>query len=71
SGLSVLVELGPGTPAEQVAKHAERIGIGIVPLNRYCESAGTGRNALVIGYAEPTLEQIEEGLVEVFSGTRS
>ncbi|MEM6532956.1 MAG: PLP-dependent aminotransferase family protein [Myxococcota bacterium] len=64
SGLSVVVDL-VGESADEVLGRGRNVGVGAVKLQRY---GSTRRNALIIGYAAPSLEQLEEGLELLFGG---
>jgi len=62
SGLSAIVDVDPNISAEKLAMNALKRGILVTPISRYMMDQSKPRNALVVGYAAPTLQDIEFGL---------
>lgn len=63
SGLHGVVEMnGAGSRAKDVAARAEQNGILIPPIERYNFRGKLKRNALVLGYAAHTTEEIRKGI---------
>lgn len=58
SGLSALIELDPKHSAQAISERLSHEGIIIPPLDRYDVRKQTAVNALVCGYAEPSLKQL-------------
>lgn len=62
SGLHVVVELGNNISAIRLAAAAAAEGIQVEPLSRYDIDKPLLDNAMVLGYAQPSLNQIREGI---------
>jgi len=62
SGLSGLIELPSEIPAKEVSFGLREKGILIPEVGRYVAGQTKARNALVCGYAEPSLKKLEKGL---------
>ncbi|MEM7701536.1 MAG: PLP-dependent aminotransferase family protein [Pseudomonadota bacterium] len=62
SGLSGLIELPSSIPANEVSMRLRDKGVLIPEVGRYVAGQMNARNALVCGYAEPSLKRLEMGL---------
>ncbi len=62
SGLSGLIELPSAIPAKEISSRLREEGILIPDVGRYVAEEGQARNALVCGYAEPSLTKLEKGM---------
>jgi len=62
SGLSALLEIQEPFKAAEVSKDLERLGILIPCVSRYDINLAQSRNALILGYAQPSIEQISKGI---------
>ncbi|MEO0464618.1 MAG: PLP-dependent aminotransferase family protein [Pseudomonadota bacterium] len=62
SGLSGLIELPATVSAAEISARLEGQEILIPDVKKYVVGEAKQRNALVCGYAEPTLKQIDQGL---------
>lgn len=71
SGLSALVQVDEEVSADALSRRAAERGILVPALSRYSftKTSTIRRNALVVGYAEPRLEALEEGLRETLGAT--
>lgn len=67
SGLSVLMHLCNEVTANTLSDQARRQGILLMPVDRYAVTKAARRNAIVLGYAEPTLAKIVKGLETVLA----
>ncbi|MEP3891554.1 MAG: PLP-dependent aminotransferase family protein [Hellea sp.] len=66
SGLSVLLRLGDKISARRISKEASEQGILIPAIGRYDFNKSVKDDALIFGYAEPSLKQIQLGLRTIF-----
>lgn len=62
SGLHVVVELDGNICASSLAQAAASQGVQVVPVSRYRIGETQRDNTLVLGYAEPSLTQIRQGI---------
>jgi len=62
SGLHAVLQLGDNLNATKLAQQAATQGIQILPLSRYAVAKPPSDNALVVGYAQPSLEQLLQGI---------
>ncbi len=65
SGLSAMIRLRSKKKASAVADAARKIGIWIPSVARYAVGSRTPDDALIAGYAEPSVEAITSGLHSV------
>lgn len=73
SGLSALVELPPANDAQEVSRALEKQGILVPSLARYAFDNKPISNALVFGYAQPSLEELAKAtraIVDHLAGSR-
>ena len=68
SGLNALVRLRPNQSAAALCSYALAQGVHAHPLSRYSLAADDDA-AIVVGYAEPSREQIRSGLIRLFGET--
>ena len=66
SGLNVLIEFDGDISAENLQEFAASEGILFQGLSRYFSSGATVSNSIVMGYAAPSLDEIEHGLDVLF-----
>ena len=62
SGLNALVELGTNHSATTLSNEAKKRGVIVQPLQRYTLGKDKNNNSLIIGYAKPTIEEIQNGV---------
>jgi GntR family transcriptional regulator/MocR family aminotransferase len=62
SGLDALLQLDSALSATSVADRASLQGVKVVPIARYAGQRGVADNALVLGYAALSDEQITRGI---------
>lgn len=62
SGLSALLEIQGPVDANEISKQLEALNILVPSVTRYDVNNRQSRNALVFGYAEPSIKQIEKGV---------
>lgn len=66
SGLNALVLLDGSLDANQIARKGLASGIHIPPLDRYTNCSEHLRNGLVVGFAQPTEQDIRKAIAALF-----
>ena len=67
SGLSVLLKIESRYAAREVSRNALRTGVLIPPVTRYDVTGSLDDDALVFGYAAPSVDEIEAGLRQLIA----
>ena len=65
SGLDALLRLNGQVAASTIADRARLQGICVTPIARYTQRRGQRDDALLLGYAAPTMQQIEQGIAQL------
>ncbi len=69
SGLSTILELPANLCADRLKARAGAAGVLVETINRYVHHPQHKRNGLVVGYAQPTIDEIESGLNAIFGSS--